>query len=133
MKKSIVQNHLSSTKHTSGKERLKAKEKRQSDIASILKNHDKEIHPVGEKLSEEVRVYRYKVVTAFLKAGVPLAKIDCFRELLEEGAYSLSGSQHLGDLIPCVHNEEKEKIKSAIASRQVSVIFDGTTKFVKLW
>lgn len=40
----------------------------------------------------------------------------------------VSGSQHLGDLIPCVQNEEKKKIQSAIAGRQVSVIFDGTTK-----
>lgn len=109
MKKSVVHYHLSSTKHASGKEKLKAREKRQSDIASILKNHDKEVHPVGEKLPEEVRVYRFKVVTAFLKAGVPLAKIDCFRELLEESAYCLSGSQHLGDLIPCVQNERKKE------------------------
>ena len=33
-------------------------------------------HPVGEKLPKRTRIYRVKVVTAFLKAGVPLSKID---------------------------------------------------------
>ena len=127
MKKNIIQQHITSAKHESGKKKLQMKDKRESDIASMLKNYDKEVHPVGENLPNEVRVYRFKVVTAFLKVGVPLAKIDCFRELLEESSYSLSGSQHLGDLIPCIHDEENKKIKSDLANRRVSVIFDGTT------
>ena len=48
--------------------------------------------PVGEKFSDEVRVFHIKVVRSFLKAGVPLAKIDCFREMLEESAFRLSHS-----------------------------------------
>ena len=56
-----------------------------------------------------------------------MAKIDCFRELVEESAYSLSGSQHLGDFISCIQSEEKKKIKSSITSRNMSVIFYGTT------
>ena len=46
---------------------------------------------------------------------------------MEESAYSLSGSQHLGDLISCSQSEERKKVKSNIAGRYVAVIFDSTT------
>jgi len=35
-------------------------------------------HLVGENLPDATRVYRIKTVTAFLKAGVPLSKVDNF-------------------------------------------------------
>ena len=41
------------------------------------------------------RVYRFKVVRTFLKAGVAINKIDQFREILEEQGYSLSHSSNL--------------------------------------
>ena len=56
----------------------------------MLRKYDKDEHPIGETLSEEVRVYRIKLVTSFLKAGVPLSKIDCFHDLLKENAFWLS-------------------------------------------
>ena len=82
-------------------------------------------NPVGENLPDKVHVYQYKVVSSFLPGGALLAKIDSFRVLLEESAYSLSGSQHLGDLIPCILDEEKRKV-NVIAARHVPVIFDET-------
>lgn len=48
-----------------------------------LKSYDSTSHPKGETLSDSVRVYCVNVVTPFLKAGVPLVKIDSFRYLLE--------------------------------------------------
>ena len=57
VKKSIIQRHLLSTKHTIGKKKIQDKEMRESDIAGTLKSFDKEVHPVGETLPEEVRVY----------------------------------------------------------------------------
>ena len=58
---------------------------------------NKDVHPVGEGLPDSMRVYRVKVVTVVLKAGVPPSKIDIFRDLLEEHAFSLSTS--LPDLV----------------------------------
>ena len=49
-----------------------------------LKKNDEEVHPVGETLPAEQRLYRVKVVSNFLKAGVPITKITSFRPLLEE-------------------------------------------------
>lgn len=93
----------------------------------MLIQYDQEVHPVGERLPSSVRVYRVKTVTAFLKSGVPLSKLDCFRELLEENAFSLSGSQHLRELIPPILSEERKRIGQLIAQKHVSLIFDGTT------
>ena len=47
-----------------------------------------------------------KVVTCFLRAGVPLRKLIHFRELLEENAFRLSDRRYMSDLIPFVLKEE---------------------------
>ena len=80
----------------------------------MLKKYDAEKHPVGENLPDEVRVFRIKFMKCFLKAGVPLAKVDCFRELFEENAFRLTHSNNLYQLIPSIHEEEHTSIKSDI-------------------
>ena len=71
-----------------GKKRLALKSKREADIVSALKIYDSQLHPVGNSLPYSTKVYRVKVVTATLKAGVPLSKIASFRELLEEHVFN---------------------------------------------
>ena len=68
------------------------------------------------------------MVTTFLRAGIPLTKLDDFRELLEEGAYRLSTRHSLSDLIPFVLRREKAQIMEELSGRFVSVIFDGTCR-----
>ena len=119
--------HIKSAKHERGKARLTCKEKRERNIAELLIDYDKATHPIGERLSGEVRVYRVKVVTTFLKAGVPLSKLDTFHELLEENVYRLSDSTNLYSLIPFIHQQEQASIQNEISEKNVSVIFDGTT------
>ena len=68
-----------------------------------------------------------KVVTTMLKAGVPLNKIDLFRNLLEKYGYALTSSTHLRQLIHFIHREELSRIKRKIRQRPMSIIFDGTT------
>ena len=103
----MLNQHVKSSKHAAGKERLASKQARQRNIADMLVKYDKDKHPIGETLSEEVRVYRIQVVTSFLKVGVPLSKIDCFRDLLEENAFQLSQGSNLNQLIPFIHQQDK--------------------------
>ena len=84
-------------------------------------------HLKGETLPESVQVYRVKVMRTFLQAGVPLGKLDVFRELLEENSYQLCHRRHLFDLIPFILNEEITQIKNEIKSKFLGVVFDGTT------
>ncbi len=127
LKKSVINLHIKSVKHENGKTRLASREKREKNISEMLQKFNQDVHPVGENLPVAVRVHRVKVLTAFMSAGIPISKLDCFRDLLTEDAFSLTSSQHLRELIPIVHMEQKDKIKESISGRQISIIFDGTT------
>ena len=128
-KLSILKGHIKTKKHADGVKRREAKEIRERDIARSLKAHD-ESHPRGETLPIDQRVYRVKVVTFFLRAGVPLSKLESFRDILEEHAYRLTDRHYTGmsDLVPFILTKEQAKIKQEIEGKDVSVIFDGTTR-----
>ena len=68
-----------------------------------------------------------RVVTTMLKAGVPLNKVDKFRDLLEESAMSLTTSSSLRQLLPFILQNEMCHLKNEIKGKHVSVLFDGTT------
>lgn len=127
IKKSSIESHLKAQKHIKGKEKLELKNKEEADIVQALKAYDSRVHPAGSSLPDSTRVYRVKVVTTMLKAGVPLSKIDLFRDLLEEHAYALTSSTHLRQLIPFILQEELTRIKKEISNQALSIIFDGTT------
>ena len=127
MKNSVLIQHVKSVKHATGKERLASKQARVRSIADMLRKYDKDEQPIGETLSEEVRVYRTKVVTSFLKAGVLLSKIDCFRDLLVENAFRLSQASNLSQLVPFIHQQEQICVKNEIDQQEISIIFYGTT------
>ena len=71
---------------------------------------------------------RLKVLKTFLRATIPLSKLDAFRDILEENAVRLTDRRHMSDLIPFLHSQEQDNIKSEIPERPLSVIFDGTTR-----
>ena len=96
LKKSIIELHIKSEKHNRGKIKLASKENREQDLVKAL---GAEVHPVGESLPTDQRVFCVKVVSTSLKAGVPLNKMDMFRDILEEGgAYRLAGRRPMSDL-----------------------------------
>ena len=126
-KLSFSSSHLKSKKHTDATKKLAQVEAREHGIAQALVVYG-ETHPCVETLPTSQRVYRVKVVTAFLRGGVPLNKIDCFRDLLEEHAYWLTGRRHMSDVVPFILKDEQDKIKDAITGKNMSVILDGTTR-----
>lgn len=126
-KKSILELHIKAAKHVKGKEALISKQTSELSIVEALKRYDKSAHPVGETLPDSIRVYRVKLVSEFLKAGIPLSKIDNLRGLLEAGGFSLSHSTHLRQLIPFILNRELDSLRHLISGKPISIIFDGTT------
>ena len=123
VKSSSIKNHCRSAKHLQGKERLEKQQSREQDIADELLAYNKEVHPRGETLPPNQLVLRVKVVRTFLKAGVPLRKIELFRDLL---AFRLTDRRFMMDLVPFVL---KEAIKNEISGKDLGAIFDGTTRF----
>ena len=73
-------------------------------------------------------MYRLKVLKTFLRAAVPLTKLNAFRDLLEESMFRLTDRSHMSDLVPLVVTQEIADIKSEISGKPVAVIFDGTTR-----
>ena len=73
LKKSILELHVKSEKHRRGIIKLASKEKREQDIVKPLGAYDKEVHPVGESLPVDQRVFR--VVSTFLKATFALTAV----------------------------------------------------------
>lgn len=128
LKRSIIKNHIQSSKHQKSKQRLESKEARERDIADSLRKYNETIHLRGETLPEDQQIYRVKVVTAFLKAGVALNKLDSFRDILEDNAFRLSDRRNMHDYIPFILKEEESRIRSEIQGQQLSVIFDGTSR-----
>ena len=58
-----------------------------------------------------------------------MRKIDQFRELLEEGGFSLTDRHHMSDIVPLIHQQELDLFKKEISGKFMSVIFDGTTRY----
>ena len=102
--------------------------RRRRGKSSALQKYDDDVHPSGETLPDSIRIYRVKVLTTFLRTGVPINKIDEFRDLLEENSVRLDGRKPMFDLIPFVLNEERRQIKAEIVGLPVAVIFDGTSR-----
>ena len=75
-------------------------------------------------------MYRARVVMAFMKSGIPLAKLECpeLRSLLEENGHRLTDRRHLMDLVPFVLDQERKRIREELKDKYVSIIFDGTTR-----
>ena len=128
LKSSSVANHVKSTKHVDGKKRLEIKQAHEQDIARALSVHNEQTHLKGETLPEQQQVFHVKVVSSFLKAAVPLSKLDSFREIFEESAYCLGDRRNMSDLVPFIHKHEQAMICDEIKGRHISIIFDGTTR-----
>ena len=122
LKLSIIKLHIASSKHVAGKEALAKRESRERDIAEAMQLYDKQEQ---QTLPEAQRVYRIKVVTTFLKAGVPLNKLHHFQDLLEERAYKLGDTRGMHDqfhlLLTANRNESKRKLKGRMSVLYLTV------------
>ena len=116
-------NHVCSMKHQTSKEWLSRKEARERAIASSPWKYNEKVHQCGEM---QQLVYRVKVGSTFLKAGVPLSKISKLRDLFEENTDCLTDNRGMLDYIPFILNKEESRIRAEIDGRSVAVIFDGT-------
>ena len=126
-KKSSVKKHVSSVKHIKSLENIKKTKKKDQNIKDLLgKTRER---AKGSTLPEDMRLYRYDLVEAFLKAGIPLSKVDSLLQFLEKYGHRLTSRTHLAEFIPLIRQKEIDSLKSEIAANSAfSVIFDGSTR-----
>ena len=120
-------NHLKSQKHKDSKKRLDNKEASERDIVKELPVDNEKTHMVGETIAGNMQVFRVKVLSTFLCAGVPLNKLELFRELFEENGYRLTDRCNMYDIIPFIRKREFNIISEEMKGKDLSLIFDGTT------
>jgi hypothetical protein len=81
----------------------------------------------GATLSQDHNCWRLSVLHTVLKAGIPVAKIDDLREILElYSPHALTHSSHMAKMIPALLKSMKAKTEGLIKGRKVVILFDGT-------
>jgi len=128
LKHPSAQLHIKSLKHVGSKEWLSLNQQHEVDMEKSLDKHGKEFRTAGETLPDTTRIFRVKVVTALLKATVPLSKLDSFRDLLKEHGYAPCDSLHLRRLISFILQDKISKLKQDINGRHMTIVFDGMTR-----
>ena len=134
LEKSIIRDHIASSRHQAGKQKRKEDEQRQQRVIqsweSYQNRHRKNLSGTGltEAVPNEQSLRRIDVVRAFLTAGIPLAKVDALRPLLEAGAERLTFSTHPFSYIPFVLEMEQDLLLEELKDKPyISLIFDGST------
>ena len=81
------------------------------------------------------RAFRVEVLEDFLKAGIPVYKVDKLRPLLEKHRHGLTHNTNLRQYVPLILKKEVDELKREIASpscdhdtRDLSLIFDESTR-----
>ena len=92
-KKSIVITHLASKKHGNGKDKMKKSKLKDQTIIESFRAGDRTQKDSTLLITE--RAYRLEVVEEFLRAGIPIGKIDMLRSVLEKNVQRLTASAHL--------------------------------------
>ena len=95
-KKSVIKLHCASQKHVRSKERSKKSKLKEQTIAEAL---SREKTRQDSTLPLAQQAYRQEVVEEFLKAGIPISKIDELRSLLEKNGHRLTSSSNLAQYI----------------------------------
>ncbi len=126
-RKDSVEKHLVTQKHAS----LEEEKRNALTSASTLFDFGlaRENVPIGSgaTLSQDHKSWRVLVLHTILKAGIPLAKIDDLREILEHHSpHSLTHSSHMAKMIPGLLKSMKAKTEGLIKGRKVVILFDGT-------
>jgi hypothetical protein len=95
----------------------------------ISKHFEEKPDERGHTIAPDVHVYRWRVCETLMYAGVPMAKIDMLRKLLEREGHALSDSSDMSaTYIPRIEDREIKRVVKELFEQYFSVIFDGTTR-----
>ena len=67
-------------------------------------------------------------MTNFLREGIPIAKLDGLRPIMERNNFSLTQSSHIVEYIPFILSEEKARLQWLLRDKNIGIIVDGTTR-----
>ena len=79
-------------------------------------------------LSQDVLLFRWRVVETLMQEGIALNKVEALRGLLERGGEKLTSSTHMAEFIPKITDREMQIVMGEIKGEKGCIIFDGTTR-----
>jgi hypothetical protein len=99
-------------------------------VTHFFENHPElGTSPEGATLAKETHVYRWRVMESMMYAGIPYAKIDMLRHLLEREGHPLTKATHMGETyIPQIETLEIKRVVKELLQQHFALIFDGTTR-----
>jgi hypothetical protein len=129
--KSVVRRHIygNTTGKVTGKvtkHQTKLAAAAAETIKQVSLEHTLALATVQPKTDLADKVLRCRVVSVFLKTGVPLSTISQFREILVRGA-SLPGPSQLAEYIPEVLKNEMALVRSRMQGQKYTTAIDGAS------
>ena len=124
-----VLEHLNTLKHQKNSMKNLDNNKRVVKQRDFITEYFSTSRAKGESLDINTLAFRFDTVKVFLRNGVPMNKINGFRDYLEiiKGK-KLTNANNLSQLIPPLLQEEIDTILNECKDCYLTVIFDGTTK-----
>lgn len=128
--KQSIKLHVNSEKHERALKALIAQVNDDADLTHFVEDfYQSRAEVASSSTSLETQIFRIRVVETLLGSGIPLARADTLRTLLERAGVSLTHSSHLASTcIPLIHEREVAMIHSELSTQYICFIFDGTTR-----
>lgn len=125
-----VKTHVESSAHQQKLSRYISTVDEDTGISEIISNiFANNPDSANASLSEDVHIYRWRVMETLLYAGVPHSKIDMIRPLLEREGHALTNSKHMASFyIPHIEERETKRVVHELAGQYFTLVFDGTTR-----
>jgi hypothetical protein len=121
-KSSILKNHINGCRHKQQLITFRGAEQRQASILAAIDSLPR-VPGTVSTIDDNKQLFRFTTVEAFVKAGVPLQKLQILSPHLERYGYKLGGLTTLRETITAVHADQVKRIKGLLAGQLVSVIF----------
>lgn len=124
-----LENNGKPTRHATNMEKWKTRKDDDTELKTNLLEYYA-AHPDEKAMTKDPdeMVFRYRTTEACLGSGIPLAKVDKVRPLLQRANFALTASQHLGVYIPKIEKAEVKLLSSEMHEQYLGIGFDGTTR-----
>ena len=130
IRKSSITSHIASIEHMKNVAKYISTLSDDDQISMLIEEYfEKKPDAEMQTVSNDIHVYRWRVMETMLYAGVPAAKMDMLRKLLEREGHNLTDPSHMKSMfIPQIEDREIKLIVKELLEQHFSVIFDGTTR-----
>ena len=127
--KSTIDTHVKSSHHVARKQQYRQVSAESIEQKSFLEEYYRDhADEKGSSLSSDVHLERMRMVAAFMKAGIPLQKLDALRPTLERNGCCMTDSSHMRQYIPKLEEIEVQHLRQEVQGRKLGIVFDGSSR-----